>query len=713
MANLKDWKDGEKLTGIDYTYERETITDKATQLDEEATRKDADVFVLSRYEPQDVYVDTVWMNPNQFNLDRHLEGMVTTNVSATGFMTFLNEIDISATITTQASASGYKIDFVGFTNVDYVVDTDLTTSGYKVQRDLQDIDYVVNTDLTTTAYKQQLLDVDITYDVTTSVAIGAAYKNKRADEDIEFLIQTILTTSGYKQQLVRDDITYTTNLALTTSGYKEQRAVDNIDYTINTTLTTSGVKHKEEDAIISHTIQTSASATGYKPTKTAYISTGVTTTVTTSGNKNQREESNIDYTVTTTVSLNGNKNQTEELDVDYTISTNISVNGYKLQEQESNVDYTISTSVSTNGYKSELKDTNIDSSDITTTVTTSGFASFIAYARSDITFTDTFILDGIYREVTLANDYRVLETLAKNSQITFDGPEEITENSVTYRLQNVTFQIDGGGTNTISSSQLPYSITVTGPVYISFNYEEIQFIEVESRAISDPSTQFGPVDIRFRTYDGSTQIAQSTQSVEQQYTASHQFEDRQGYELEITLLDPEYSLNNEQYVWKAIRVYDDINNLVTTWGNTGSTTPTLLFEPNAFPTFTSTMSVEVEYEILQTYTIKGALNYSGSTSLPVTTSYDNGDPSDSDFFSKFGPTTVSTKLEGTRFTMSFNNEFNGYEFSQIRVGPNRVDTLSNTTVYPTPNVVEFTALVEEFASIATPNTETIFVIYFT
>ena len=712
MANLKDWKDGEKLTGIDYTYERETITDKATQLDEEATRKDADIFVLSRYEPQDVFVDTVWMNPNQFNLDRHLEGMVTTNVSATGFMTFLNEIDISATITTQASASGYKIDFVGFTNVDYVVDTDLTTSGYKVQRDSQDIDYVVNTALTTTAYKQQLLDVDITYDVTTSVAT-TAYKNKRADEDIEFLIQTIVTTSGYKQQLVRDDITYTTNLSLTTTGYKEQREFDNIDYTINTTLTTSGVKHKEEDAVISQTIQTSASATGYKPTKTSYISTGVTTTATTSGNKNQREEPNIDYTITTTVSLNGNKNQREESDVDYTISTNISPNGYKVQQQESDVDYTISTSVSPNGYKSELKDTSIDSSDITTTVTTSGFASFIAYARSDITFTDTFILDGIYRSVTLANDYRVLETLEKNSQITFDGPEEITENSVTYRLQNVTFEIDGVGPYTISPSQLPHSITVTGPVYISFNYQEIQFIEVQSRAISDPSTQFGPVDIRFRTYDGSTQIAQSTKAVEQQYLPSHQFEDTQGYELEITLLDPEYSLNNQAYVWKAIRVYDDTNSLVTTWGNTGSTTPTLLFEPNAFPTFQSTMFVEVEYEILPTYTIKGALNYAGSTSLSVTTSYDNGDPSDSDFFSKFGPTTVSTKLEGTRFTMSFANQFNGYTFSQIRVVTSRVDTPFNTTIYPTPNVVEFTALVEEFANLGAPNTETVFVIYFT
>lgn len=60
---MKQWKDNDKLTGVDYTYERTLTTDKIQSIDEDAGFKDRDLFILEDEKPvQNVYINTIWMD---------------------------------------------------------------------------------------------------------------------------------------------------------------------------------------------------------------------------------------------------------------------------------------------------------------------------------------------------------------------------------------------------------------------------------------------------------------------------------------------------------------------------------------------------------------------------------------------------------------------------------------------------------------------------
>lgn len=60
---MKEWKDNERLTAIDYTKERNEITTKILDTGEQAGFKNRDLFILKDEKPVDeVYLNTVWMD---------------------------------------------------------------------------------------------------------------------------------------------------------------------------------------------------------------------------------------------------------------------------------------------------------------------------------------------------------------------------------------------------------------------------------------------------------------------------------------------------------------------------------------------------------------------------------------------------------------------------------------------------------------------------
>lgn len=59
---MKQWKDGDKFTAIDYTSERNVIKDTVISKNIEANEKSQDRFILSETAPEDVLTDTVWLD---------------------------------------------------------------------------------------------------------------------------------------------------------------------------------------------------------------------------------------------------------------------------------------------------------------------------------------------------------------------------------------------------------------------------------------------------------------------------------------------------------------------------------------------------------------------------------------------------------------------------------------------------------------------------
>jgi len=59
---VKQWKDGDKFSGNDYTSERNVIKDTVISKNSEASEKNQKRFILSETAPQDVLTDTVWLD---------------------------------------------------------------------------------------------------------------------------------------------------------------------------------------------------------------------------------------------------------------------------------------------------------------------------------------------------------------------------------------------------------------------------------------------------------------------------------------------------------------------------------------------------------------------------------------------------------------------------------------------------------------------------
>ena len=59
---MKQWKDGDKFSGNDYTSERNVIKDTVISKSSEASEKNQKRFILSETAPQDVLTDTVWLD---------------------------------------------------------------------------------------------------------------------------------------------------------------------------------------------------------------------------------------------------------------------------------------------------------------------------------------------------------------------------------------------------------------------------------------------------------------------------------------------------------------------------------------------------------------------------------------------------------------------------------------------------------------------------
>ena len=63
MSDFKNWQDKDKLTGVDYTYERNLLTGKIENANYDADFKNRKIFILDSEEPQEgVYQDSVWMD---------------------------------------------------------------------------------------------------------------------------------------------------------------------------------------------------------------------------------------------------------------------------------------------------------------------------------------------------------------------------------------------------------------------------------------------------------------------------------------------------------------------------------------------------------------------------------------------------------------------------------------------------------------------------
>lgn len=74
---MKQWKDNEKLTGLDYTYERNEITSKIENVSNVSVSKGNQIFILSSEPPKDAVVSTIWMDPvktrNFYDINEYLE----------------------------------------------------------------------------------------------------------------------------------------------------------------------------------------------------------------------------------------------------------------------------------------------------------------------------------------------------------------------------------------------------------------------------------------------------------------------------------------------------------------------------------------------------------------------------------------------------------------------------------------------------------------
>ena len=723
MANLKDWKDGEKLTGIDYTYERETITDKATQLDEEATRKDSDVFVLSRYAPENVYVDTVWMNPNQFNLNRNFTGsVVNVETSANVFTTTVFTKGIETFVVANANTYGYKLDFILGRPVDYIVQTDVSVSAFKQQQERKDIQYNVTTTVSGDFYKQSIERFDLDYNVTANT-IPISYKQHQERLDLDYNVTVNTTPVSYKQQQTRLDLDY--NVTTTVSGdfYKQQQEREELNYNVTTTVSGDFYKQDYEKISVVKNVNTNVTVVSFKNVQAReHIEFSSTASVSIDAFKQQQEKFDIEYNVTANAFRDGYKQQQEETFLSYDVTISYNAIAYKEQIEKTSVSYDVATTSSGTGSKVSQVDKDVDY-DVTTISSGTGFKSFDIFASSNIEFTSNFTFDGTSQSVTVNPGFSYLFTQEEDTTFQFNAPLIINVGATYYQFSQALYDI--GPNTTLSTQTLPRTINVTGTVYVNFVYEEVPSITVYSKSTSIPETQFGPVDITFVTIQSGAEIETSTESVEQQYVQSHNFFDFPGNELKIVLDNPTYTFNAFQYTWKSIKVYDDFNNLEQTYTNTGSTTPEFTFEPNAVPTYSNAMYVEVEYDVVELYTVK--LRLQGLPSLYVTSDVDSTlqNPDFTGTLSGNGASqTIGSFPPTSRYTLLFQRSFEiygtTYSFSDLRVGSNSI--LSNVHInYSTVGGIEYVGVLktetqaidfDEFANLVPPYSETEITIYF-
>ena len=124
---MKQWKNGDKFTAIDYTSERDSIKNIIIEKHEEAIIKARDLMVLSYRLPEDPYLNFIWMDPGGTAFTGNIDSNLEIQAESSIFAILEGSIQSNLTFTAfggfaQAPATGQiasDMSLTGYVNVDF------------------------------------------------------------------------------------------------------------------------------------------------------------------------------------------------------------------------------------------------------------------------------------------------------------------------------------------------------------------------------------------------------------------------------------------------------------------------------------------------------------------------------------------------------------------------------------------------------------------
>lgn len=240
---MKQWKNGEKFSAIDYTSERNVIKDTIIEKELESNFKDRKLFILNDEKPPVDYIDTIWMD----------SGLILNKLPG------VLQLYINALSTAEASLSFEKNYEVTIASV-VTLQADYEISGVPIQTSIE-------SDSSADAEVFQIQPQTVETDITHIVTITGNMQQDLSKSVPEEITSTIITTAGMQQDL-NEDVLYDINGSILITGGVQQDVNEDISTGINSTSIVIGDAQLDIEESVIETIESSVSLVGNAQTDT-------------------------------------------------------------------------------------------------------------------------------------------------------------------------------------------------------------------------------------------------------------------------------------------------------------------------------------------------------------------------------------------------------------------------------------------------------------
>lgn len=271
MSDFKNWKDGDKLTGVDYTYERNLVTDKVQGINEQAGFKDRDLFILSQTAPEDIYESSVWMDTS-LSLLKYYPGL---NVNELfGSATVSAEFALVENIVTETSTQvTLDADFLITAAAPVASTTSETLLVAEMQADLSKevTDAETSTTATLVAQMQQNLSREVNTSTSNETSLVAQMQQNLSKEVTDADTSASVLVTGQMQQNLSKEVSDadTNSSSLVTAQAQMDLSEEVTDAETTTTATLTAQAQMDLSASINDAeINSTITITGFAQTNT-------------------------------------------------------------------------------------------------------------------------------------------------------------------------------------------------------------------------------------------------------------------------------------------------------------------------------------------------------------------------------------------------------------------------------------------------------------
>ena len=260
---MKQWKDGEKFSAIDYTSERNVIKDTIVEKEIESNFKDRELFILNDTKPLTDFIDTIWMD-SKLSLNK-LPGILQLYIdslsSSTASLSFEKnyEVAIASVVTLQAD---YEISGIP---IEILIESDGSAIAEIFQIQPESIELDITHNVITTAGMQQDLQRSVPFEITSTIITTAGIQFDLSESVIDAVNSSVITTAG-AQQDVNEDIPTEINATVILSGDAQLDIEESVIQTINGSVGLVGNAQTDTDASIEEVLESDIVVTGFMDT---------------------------------------------------------------------------------------------------------------------------------------------------------------------------------------------------------------------------------------------------------------------------------------------------------------------------------------------------------------------------------------------------------------------------------------------------------------